>query len=87
MCDNSTKELQQLAEKHEEQLKEMHELQERLTVGQVWLFRDSVTKNSSDVQRKSENVILQRLYRDLGSRKEPQRRIRQSRKRKGRITN
>ena len=33
MCDNSTKELQQLAEKHEEQLKEMHELQERLTVG------------------------------------------------------
>ena len=87
MCDNSTKELQQLAEKHEEQLKEMHELQERLTVGQVWLFRNSVTKNSSDVQRKCENVILQRLYRDLGSRKEPQRRIRQSRKRKGRITN
>ena len=32
MCDASTKELQQLAEKHEEQLNEMRDLQQQLSV-------------------------------------------------------
>ena len=49
MCDASTKELQQLAEKHEEQLNEMRELQQQLSV-RTWFMINYLGTNCEMVE-------------------------------------